>query len=72
MLRSHIRVIAVYFKSLYWTAKEVKDAASEGLQTMLSHQARMPKDLLHSGLMPILTNLTDSKRLTLPNLDGLG
>ena len=36
----------VHFKSLYWTANEVKDAASEGLQTALSHQARLPKDLL--------------------------
>lgn len=65
-------MIAVYFKSLYWTTNEVKDAASEGLQTALLHQARLPKDLLHSGLMPILTNLSDSKRLTLLNLDGLG
>ncbi|KAF8309342.1 hypothetical protein DL93DRAFT_2085770 [Clavulina sp. PMI_390] len=66
------RVISVYFKSLYWAQKEVKDAATEGLQTALLHQARLPKDLLHTGLMPILTNLSDSKRLTLPNLDGLG
>jgi transformation/transcription domain-associated protein len=43
MLRSYIRVIAVYFESLYWTVNEVKDAASDGLQTALSHQARMPR-----------------------------
>ncbi len=28
--------------------------------------------ICYGGLMPILTNLTDSKRLTLPNLDGSG
>jgi transformation/transcription domain-associated protein len=28
--------------------------------------------ICYGGLMPILTSLTDSKRLTLPNLDGLG
>ena len=43
MLRSYIRVIAVYFESLYWTANEVEDAASDGLQTALSHQAHVPR-----------------------------
>jgi transformation/transcription domain-associated protein len=46
-------------------------AAHEGLRIVLSHQSRLPKELLQTGLRPILMNLADPKRLSVPNLEGL-
>ncbi len=61
----------VYFKSLYSPTPEVKDVAHEGLRMVLMHQARLPKELLQTGLRPILMNLADPKRLSIPGLEGL-
>jgi transformation/transcription domain-associated protein len=49
----------------------VKDVAHEGLRLVLTHQTRLPKDLLQTGLRPILMNLADPKRLSVPGLEGL-
>ncbi|KZT26868.1 FAT-domain-containing protein [Neolentinus lepideus HHB14362 ss-1] len=65
------RVTSVYFKSLYSSSPEVKDVAHEGLRTVLTHQSRLPKELLQTGLRPILMNLADPKRLSVPGLEGL-
>ncbi|TFK23272.1 atypical/PIKK/TRRAP protein kinase [Coprinopsis marcescibilis] len=65
------RVTGVYFKSLYSVSSEVKDVAHEGLRMVLTHQSRLPKELLQTGLRPILMNLADPKRLSLPGLEGL-
>ncbi|KAF8592382.1 hypothetical protein K439DRAFT_1323691 [Ramaria rubella] len=65
------RVIGVYFKSLYSPSLEVKNVAHEGLRLVLTHQTRLPKDLLQTGLRPILMNLADPKRLSVPGLEGL-
>ncbi|EPQ59490.1 hypothetical protein GLOTRDRAFT_136350 [Gloeophyllum trabeum ATCC 11539] len=65
------RVTTVYFKSLYSSSPEVKEVAHEGLRTVLSHQSRLPKELLQTGLRPILMNLADPKRLSVPGLEGL-
>ncbi|RPD67165.1 atypical/PIKK/TRRAP protein kinase [Lentinus tigrinus ALCF2SS1-7] len=65
------RVTTVYFKSLYSPIPEVKDVAHEGLRMVLTHQARLPKELLQTGLRPILMNLADPKRLSIPGLEGL-
>lgn len=61
----------MYFKSLYSTTPEVKEVAHEGLRMVLTHQARLPKELLQTGLRPILMNLADPKRLSVPGLEGL-
>lgn len=61
----------VYFKSLYSPSPEVKDVAHEGLRMVLTHQSRLPKELLQTGLRPILMNLADPKRLSVPGLEGL-
>ena len=61
----------VYFKSLYSPTPEVKQVAHEGLRMVLTHQARLPKELLQTGLRPILMNLADPKRLSIPGLEGL-
>ena len=62
---------SVYFKSLYSPSPEVKDVAHEGLRMVLTHQSRLPKELLQTGLRPILMNLADPKRLSIPGLEGL-
>jgi transformation/transcription domain-associated protein len=38
---------------------------------VLTHQTRLPKELLQTGLRPILMNLADPKRLSVPGLEGL-
>ncbi|KAK2466244.1 hypothetical protein APHAL10511_001886, partial [Amanita phalloides] len=65
------RVTSVYFKSLYFPSPEVKEVAHEGLRKVLTHQSRLPKELLQTGLRPILTNLADAKRLSVLGLEGL-
>ena len=45
--------------------------AHEGLRMVLTHQARLPKELLQTGLRPILMNLADPKRLSISGLEGL-
>ena len=65
------RVTGVYFKSLYSLSPEVKEVAHEGLRSVLKHQNRLPKELLQTGLRPILMNLADPKRLSVSGLEGL-
>ncbi|QRV73100.1 histone acetyltransferase SAGA, TRRAP/TRA1 component, PI-3 kinase superfamily TRA1 protein [Ceratobasidium sp. AG-Ba] len=65
------KVTSVYFKSLYSPSNEVKRVAHEGLRTVLNHQSRLPKDILQTGLRPVLMNLADAKRLSVPGLEGL-
>ncbi|KAH7887705.1 hypothetical protein F5I97DRAFT_1804974 [Phlebopus sp. FC_14] len=65
------RVTSVYFKSLYSPSPEVKEVAHEGLRMVLTHQSRLPKELLQTGLRPILMNLADPKRLSVSGLEGL-
>lgn len=62
---------SVYFKSLYSPSPEVKEVAHEGLRVVLTHQNRLPKELLQTGLRPILMNLADPKRLSVLGLEGL-
>lgn len=38
---------------------------------VLTHQSRLPKELLQTGLRPILMNLADPKRLSVAGLEGL-
>ncbi|CCM01587.1 uncharacterized protein FIBRA_03647 [Fibroporia radiculosa] len=70
-LQTRQKVTSVYFKSLYSPNQEVKDVAHEGLRMVLTHQNRLPRELLQSGLRPILMNLADPKRLSIPGLEGL-
>ncbi|KAI8840240.1 FAT domain-containing protein [Chytridium lagenaria] len=65
------RIISVFFKSMYVKSPEINQAAYKGLQKVLSHQFKLPKDLLQAGLRPILVNLGDYKRLSVVALDGL-
>ncbi|KAI6119305.1 FAT domain-containing protein, partial [Pisolithus croceorrhizus] len=63
-IQTRQRVTGVYFKSLYSPSQEVKEVAHEGI-------ARLPKELLQTGLRPVLMNLADPKRLSVSGLEGL-
>ncbi|KAK4687186.1 transformation/transcription domain-associated protein, partial [Tremellales sp. Uapishka_1] len=65
------RIIAVYFKHVYSASPEIVDVAHEGLRNVLEHQNKLPKEVLQSGLRPILVNLADAKRLSVSGLEGL-
>lgn len=45
--------------------------AFDGLREVTQQQAKLPKEVLQSGLRPILVNLADAKRLSVSGLDGL-
>ncbi|KAI6035416.1 hypothetical protein F5J12DRAFT_25544 [Pisolithus orientalis] len=70
-IQTRQRVTGVYFKSLYSPSQEVKEVAHEGLRMVLAHQSRLPKELLQTGLRPVLMNLADPKRLSVSGLEGL-
>ena len=65
------RIIQVYFKHVYSSNSEIVDIAHEGLRDVLLQQSKLPKEVLQSGLRPILVNLADAKRLSVSGLDGL-
>ena len=66
-----MRIISVYFKSLYSNSEEIVRVAYDSLKVTLAQQSKLPKDLLRSGLQPILMTLADRNRLTTAGLDGL-
>ena len=49
-----MRILSVYFKLLYSRSKEVVEAASTSLSGVLKEHGRLPKELLQSGLRPVL------------------
>ena len=65
------RVITVFFKSLYSKHTEVIDTANECLKQVVERDTKLPKDILQSGLRPILFSLQDPARLKLENLQCL-
>lgn len=64
-------VVAVFFKALYSHTQEVVEASRQALEQVMVNQHKLPKDLLQTALRPVLTNLAEAKRLTLPGLEGL-
>ncbi|KAF2204446.1 hypothetical protein GQ43DRAFT_387954 [Delitschia confertaspora ATCC 74209] len=69
--QTFLRMIAVFFKCLYSKSPEVIEAANAGLQGVISATNKLPKDVLQSGLRPILVNLQDPRKLSVEGLDGL-
>ncbi|TKX26698.1 transcription-associated protein [Elsinoe australis] len=65
------RIITVFFKCLYSKHKLVSDAANIGLKTVLQLNPKLPKELLQSGLRPILMNVQDPRKLNVEGLEGL-
>ncbi|BGP26145.1 transcription-associated protein 1 [Rhodotorula toruloides] len=69
--QTRIRALSVYFKLLYSKAPEVVDAAYHSLKQVMLAQGKLPKDLLQTGLKPVLMNLADHKKLSVASLHGL-
>ena len=65
------RMIATFFRSLYSKSPDVVEAANDALQGVLSGAAKLPRDILQSGLRPILMNLQDPRKLSVEGLGGL-
>jgi transformation/transcription domain-associated protein len=65
------KVLGVFFKCLYSESKPTITAANDALKSVLAAERRLPKDLLQSGLRPVLQNLQDPKRLNTPGLENL-
>ncbi|KAK4050349.1 transcription-associated protein 1 [Microbotryomycetes sp. JL221] len=66
-----LKALSVYFKLLYSKAPEVVDASYQSLKQVMVQQGKLPKDLLQSGLKPVLMNLADHKKLSVASLQGL-
>ena len=69
--QSRGRIISVFFKSLYSSNQDVIDAANAGLKGVLVQTNKLPKDLLQTGLRPILQNLQHPEKLNVKGLQGL-
>ncbi|GAB1314252.1 transcription-associated protein 1 [Madurella fahalii] len=66
------RVVSVFFKCLYSDSRTTIEAANDALKAVLQFTSKLPKDLLQSGLRPVLASLQDAKRLTVHSLENLG
>ena len=69
--RPRHRIVTQFFKCLYKNSSEVVHAANEALKVVVAQDAKLPKDILQSGLKPILVSLQDPTKLTLEGLDCL-
>lgn len=68
---ARIRILGVFFKALCNKSTEIINAAHHGLASSLQENAKLPKELLQNGLRPMLMNLSDHKKLTVPGLEAL-
>ncbi|KAK6458258.1 uncharacterized protein RJT20DRAFT_126237 [Scheffersomyces xylosifermentans] len=71
LAEARIRILGVFFKALCNKSTEIINAAHLGLQSSLQENAKLPKELLQNGLRPMLMNLSDHKKLTVPGLEAL-
>ncbi|KAL2170135.1 hypothetical protein VTG60DRAFT_5157 [Thermothelomyces hinnuleus] len=69
---TRLKVVSVFFKCLYSDSQSTIEAANDALRTVVQMTSKLPKDLLQSGLRPVLASLQDAKRLTVHSLDNLG
>ena len=70
------KFVSVFFRSLTGQPDEVVTAAQSALTDIIEINKRakdtaLPKDLLQACLRPVLLNLADYRKLTLPLLQGL-
>lgn len=56
---------------MYSASPEIVEVAHQGLKSVLAIQTKLPKDILQTGLRPILVNLADARRLSVSGLEGL-
>lgn len=69
--KERTRIVATFFKCLYLQPTPIIDAAYDALKTVLANNNKLPKDLLQSGLKPVLASLQDAKRLSIQGLNNL-
>lgn len=69
---TRIKIVAVFFKSLYSESHATIEAANDALKSILSPSMKLPKELLQSGLRPVLATLAEPKKLTEHGLNNLG
>lgn len=69
--RGKPKIIAVFFKQLYAKSPEVVDAANESLKAVVERDPKLPKDVLQTGLRPVLFSLQDPSRLKIEVLQTL-
>ncbi|EEB09408.1 transcription-associated protein [Schizosaccharomyces japonicus yFS275] len=70
-LQTRNKITSIFFKSLYNPAEDIFVIANSGLKEILSQNQKLPKEILQSGLRPILVNLSDHQRLSVNGLEGL-
>jgi len=58
---TRMRIVSVYFRLLYSPAPEVVDASYDALQQVTIGTSKLPKELLQTGLRPVLMNLADHR-----------
>lgn len=64
------RIISSFFRNLQSKDSQIVDSAKRGLKQALAKHPK-PKEVLQYNLRPILGNLADYKKLTIPYLQGL-
>lgn len=65
------RILAVFFKTMLKTSPEIINTTYQALKDVLAENSRLPKELLQNGLKPMLMNLSDHQKLTVPGLEAL-
>ncbi|KAL8351867.1 hypothetical protein RB601_002265 [Gaeumannomyces tritici] len=69
--RHRTKIVSVFFKCLYQEPRPTIEAANDALKGVLSPTNKLPKELLQSGLRPVLASLQNAKQLTVHGLDNL-
>ncbi|ORZ37497.1 hypothetical protein BCR44DRAFT_1511660 [Catenaria anguillulae PL171] len=73
LLEKRNRITAIFFKSLYHKSVDVVDAGFKAMnQLLVVSNKKLAKEILQSGLRPILATLADPTRLTVEALKALG
>jgi transformation/transcription domain-associated protein len=65
------KIVSVFFKCLYSESKPTIEAANDALKAVLTHTNKLPKELLQTGLRPVLASLQNAKQLSTHGLDNL-
>jgi transformation/transcription domain-associated protein len=65
------KIVSVFFKCLYSESKPTIEAANDALKAVLTHTTKLPKELLQTGLRPVLASLQNAKQLSTHGLDNL-
>ncbi|GMM36217.1 hypothetical protein DASC09_035420 [Saccharomycopsis crataegensis] len=64
-------ILSTLFKALCSPESRIIEASYLALKVALSESTKLPRNLLQSGLRPMLMNLADHKKLSVSNLEAL-